>query len=142
MVIASLSRDSTSNSKRNRELRHQHVFIHKFDPVIHTGVSLRERCGNPSATKTLWPSGAVPVVKYVAPFLGLTTSSKSAIRTGTLRPQVQGTLPEYERMSSVHIAEGRFFTDAENQHRSTLCLGADIADKFSRGWLRLTNRYS
>src|SRR6185436_5744933 len=110
------------------------VFIYKFDPGIHTGrLTPEERMRKPisyedaMAIKTQCPS-----VKYVAPFLGPDDVIKVRYQDQELYvTQVQGTLPEYERMSSVHIAEGRFFTDSENQHRSDICvIGADIADKF------------
>lgn len=110
------------------------VFIYKFDPGIHTGrLTPEERMRKPiSYEDAMAIKAQCPSVKYVAPFLGPDDVIKVRYQDQELYvTQVQGTLPEYERMSSVHIAEGRFFTESENQHRSDICvIGADIADKF------------
>jgi len=135
MVIASFISGLDQQFKKEIEsFGTNTVFIYKFDPGIHTGrLTPEERMRKPisyedaMAIKTQCPS-----VKYVAPFLGPDDVIKVRYQDQELYvTQVQGTLPEYERMSSVHIAEGRFFTDSENQHRSDICvIGADIADKF------------
>ena len=135
MVIASFISGLDQQFKKEIEsFGTNTVFIYKFDPGIHTGrLTPEERMRKPisyedaMAIKTQCPS-----VKYVAPFLGPNDVIKVRYQDQELYvTQVQGTLPEYERMSSVHIAEGRFFTDSENQHRSDICvIGADIADKF------------
>ena len=110
------------------------VFIYKFDPGIHTGrLTPEERMRKPiSYDDAMAIKAQCPSVRYVAPFLGPDDVIKVRYQDQELYvTQVQGTLPEYERMSSVHIAEGRFFTESENQHRSDICvIGADIADKF------------
>ncbi|MEW6127307.1 MAG: ABC transporter permease [Acidobacteriota bacterium] len=113
------------------------MFIYKFDPSFHTGrLSSEERMRKPIsyedaiAIKELCPS-----VKYVAPFLGPDMPPKVRYQNEELFVnQVQGTLPEYERIASVHVAEGRFFSEIENQHKVEVCvIGADIADKFFPG---------
>jgi len=110
------------------------IFIYKFNPGIHVGrLSPEERMRKPI---TYEDSVAIreqcPSVKYVAPFLSPDDVAKVRYQNEELYvTQVQGTLPEYQRMASVHVAEGRFFTESENQHRSDVCvIGADIADKF------------
>jgi putative ABC transport system permease protein len=110
------------------------VFVYKFDPGIHTGRRTpEERMRKPiSYEDAIAISEQCPSVKYVAPFLSPDDILKVRYQDQELYvTQVQGTTTDYERMSSVHIAEGRFFTDVENQHRADICvIGADIADKF------------
>src|ERR1041385_6550516 len=135
MVIASFISGLDNQFKKDIEsFGTNTIFIYKFDPGIHTGrLSPEERMRKPisyedaMAIKTQCPS-----IKYVAPFLGPDNVNKVRYQDQELYvTQVQGTTTEYERMASVHIAEGRFFTDSENEHRADVCvIGADIADKF------------
>lgn len=110
------------------------VFIYKFDPGIHTGrLTPEERMRKPiSYEDAVAIREQCPSVRYVAPFLGPDDVIKVRYQEQELYvTQVQGTTTDYERMSSVHIAEGRYFTESENQHRADVCvIGADIADKF------------
>jgi putative ABC transport system permease protein len=135
MVIASFISGLDQQFKKDIEsFGTNTVFIYKFDPGIHTGrLTPEERMRKPiSYEDAMAIKAQCPTVKYVAPFLSPDDAIKIRYQDQELYiSQVQGTLPEYERMSSVHIAEGRFFTDVENQHRSDICvIGADIADKF------------
>jgi putative ABC transport system permease protein len=135
MVIASFISGLDQQFKKDIEsFGTNTVFIYKFDPGIHTGrLTPEERMRKPiSYEDAMAIKTQCPAVKYVAPFLSPDDAIKIRYQDQELYiTQVQGTLPEYERMSSVHIAEGRFFTDVENQHRSDICvIGADIADKF------------
>ena len=110
------------------------IFIYKFNPGIHVGrLSAEERMRKPiSYEDAMAIKAQCPSVKYVAPFLSPGDVAKVRYQNEELYvTQVQGTLPEYERMASVHIGEGRFFNETENQHRADICvIGADIADKF------------
>ncbi|MEK6301404.1 MAG: ABC transporter permease [Acidobacteriota bacterium] len=135
MVIASFISGLDQQFKKEIEsFGTNTVFIYKFDPGIHTGrLTPEERMRKSiSYEDAMAIKAQCPSVKYVAPFLGPDDVIKVRYQDQELYvTQVQGTLPEYERMSSVHIAEGRFFTDSENLHRSDICVvGADIADKF------------
>ena len=110
------------------------LFIYKFNPGIHTGrLSPEERMRKPITYEdAVAIKEQCPSIKYVAPFLGPDDVAKVRYQNEELYvTQVQGTLPEYERMAAVHVSEGRFFNETENQHRSDICvIGADIADKF------------
>ena len=135
MVIASFISGLDQQFKKEIEsFGTNTVFIYKFDPGIRTGrLTPEERMRKPiSYEDAMAIKAQCPSVKYVAPFLGPDDVIKVRYHDQELYvTQVQGTTPEYERMSSVHIAEGRFFTESENQHRSDICvIGADIADKF------------
>ena len=110
------------------------LFIYKFNPGIHTGrLSPEERMRKPITYEdAVAIKEQCPSIKYVAPFLSPDDVAKVRYQNEELYvTQVQGTLPEYERMAAVHVSEGRFFNETENQHRSDICvIGADIADKF------------
>jgi putative ABC transport system permease protein len=110
------------------------IFVYKFDPGIHSGRRSREeRMRKPitfqdgEAIKELCPS-----VQYLAENIEPPDISNVRYQDQELYvTSVTGTTPSYERMASVEMAQGRFFTDFENQHREDVCvIGADIADKF------------
>jgi putative ABC transport system permease protein len=135
MVIASFISGLDQQFKKDIEIFGTNtIFIYKFDPGIHTGrLTPEERMRKPiSYEDAIAIRELCPSVKYVAPFLSPDDPMKVRYQDQELYvTQVQGTLPDYERMSSVRIGEGRFFTDSENQHRAEICvIGADIADKF------------
>jgi putative ABC transport system permease protein len=112
------------------------IFVYKFTPGIRLGnPSREERMRKPITYEDAMAiREQCPSVKYVAPFMGPDFSKVRYQDQELYVTQVQGTLPEYERMSTVAISEGRFFTDTENQHREDVCvIGADIADKFFPG---------
>ena len=113
------------------------IFIYKFNPGIHIGrLSAEERMRKPlSYEDAIALKEFCPSVTAVAPFLGPDFPPKVRYQDQELYvSQVQGTLTDYERMTSVHIKEGRFFTDIENQHRAEVAvIGADIADKLFPG---------
>jgi putative ABC transport system permease protein len=112
------------------------IFIYKFSPGIRLGnPSREERMRKPiTYDDAMAIRQQCPSVKYVAPFMGPDFSQVRYQDQELYLTQVQGTLPEYERMSTVAISEGRFFSDAENQRRENVCvIGADIADKFFPG---------
>jgi len=109
------------------------IFVYKFDPGIHTGrLTPEERMRKPitfqdgEAIKELCPS-----VQYLAQNIGPPDISNVRYQDQELYvTSIQGTTPSYERMASVEMAQGRFFTDFENQHKAEVCvIGADIADK-------------
>jgi putative ABC transport system permease protein len=135
MVIASFIAGLDQKFKQDIEVFGTNtIFIYKFNPGIHIGrLSAEERMRKPIsyedavAIKELCPS-----VNYVAPFLGPDNVSKVRYQNDELYvTQVQGTTTDYERMATVHVAEGRFFNDAESQRRADVCvIGADIANKF------------
>jgi putative ABC transport system permease protein len=110
------------------------IFVYKFDPGIHTGrLTPEERMRKPitfldgEAIKEMCPS-----VQHVAENIQPNEISSVRYHDQDLYvTSITGTTPSFERMSSVEIAQGRFYTDFENQHRAEVCvIGADIADKF------------
>lgn len=110
------------------------IFIYKFTPGLNMGrIPPELRMRKPiSYEDAIAIRDNCPSVQYVAPMLSPDDVLKVRYQSEELYvTQVQGTLPDYERMASVNISEGRFFTEGENQRRSDICvIGADIADKF------------
>ena len=113
------------------------IWVYKFNPIGDgQRRSREERLRKPitfedaMAIKELCPS-----VNHVAPFMGPDNIIKVRYQDQELYvTNVSGTLPDYERMSGIHIHDGRFFTETENNHREEVAVvGADIADKFFPG---------
>src|SRR5215467_6507160 len=134
MVIAAFIAGLDQQFKKATEtLGTNTIFVYKFDPGIHSGRrSPEERMRKPitfqdgEAIKELCPS-----VQYLAQNIGPPDISNVRYQDQELYvTSIQGTTPSYERMASVEMAQGRFFTDFENQHKAEVCvIGADIADK-------------
>jgi len=108
------------------------IFIYKFDPGIHMGnLTREERMRKPISYDDAMALKDCPSVKYLTPFMGPDVAKVRYQTEELYVTQVQGTLPEYDRMDGIDITEGRFFTETENQHRADVCvIGADVADKF------------
>ncbi len=110
------------------------IFIYKFNPGIHIGrLSPEERMRKSlSYEDSLAIREQCPSVAEAVPFLGPDMPVKVRYQGEELYvSQVQGTIPEYDKMAAVKMADGRFFTNAENEHRAEVCvIGADIASKF------------
>src|SRR5215510_5905295 len=125
MVIASFISGLDQQFKKDIESFGTNVvFIYKFDPGIHTGrLSPEERMRKPITYEdALAIREQCPSVKYVAPFLGPDDVQKVRYQDQELYvTQVQGTTTDYERMSSVHIAQCPFSPQAESQHRADIC---------------------
>jgi putative ABC transport system permease protein len=134
MVIAAFIAGLDQQFKKATEIFGTNtIFVYKFDPGIHSGRrSPEERMRKPitfqdgEAIKELCPS-----VQYVAENIEPPDITKVRYQDQELYvTSVTGTTPSYERMASVEMAQGRFFTDFENQHREDVCvIGADIASK-------------
>lgn len=110
------------------------IFVYKFTPGLNMGRIPRElRMRKPITYEDAMAiKENCPSIQYVAPMLSPPDVAKVRHQNQELYvTQVQGTLPDYERMASVNVIEGRFFNESENQRRSDICvIGADIADKF------------
>jgi putative ABC transport system permease protein len=134
MVIASFIAGLDHQFKKDIEsFGTNTIFIYKFNPGIHVGrLSAEERMRKPiSFEDAMAIRQECASVKYIAPFLNLNDAIQVRYQDQQMYvTQVQGTIPEYERMSTVNVSEGRFFTEYENQRRTEVAvIGADIADK-------------
>lgn len=135
MVISSFIAGLDQNFKKQVEVFGTNtVFIYKFDPGIQTGNRTREERMRKPITYDdgLAIKDQCPSIQYVAIIMGPPNPSQVRYQQQELyTTSVNGATTDYERMASVQIAEGRFYTEAENQHRADVCvIGADIADKF------------
>jgi putative ABC transport system permease protein len=118
------------------------IFISKFEPGIHIGrLSPEERMRKPltlddaEAMKAECPD-VKDAVAEVVPWSfvpGPPTFVPTAKYNGkeVYNIQFSGATPDYEQVYNTHMAYGRFFTDAENLHRSDVALiGWDLAETF------------
>jgi ABC-type antimicrobial peptide transport system permease subunit len=111
------------------------LFIYKFDPGIRlTRLTPEERQRPPLKLEdAIAIDQYCPSIEVVVPFIGPPERSISVIRyrdQELYATDIRGTLPSYERVSTVGISQGRFFTDSENDRRQLVCVvGSFIADK-------------
>ncbi len=116
------------------------LFVFRFDPGIHTGrLTPEERqrkplnYGDAMAVRESCPSVAATNVEIFQNWW-----------TGNARPQTaryeghevfsidhSGTLPAFETVHNANTRQGRWFTEAETEHRAdVIVIGADIDDAF------------
>jgi ABC-type antimicrobial peptide transport system permease subunit len=118
------------------------IFISKFEPGIHIGrLTPEERMRKPltlddaEAIRTECPD-VKDAVAEVVPWSfvpGPPTFIPTAKYNGkeVYNIQFSGATPDYEQVYNTHMAYGRFFTEAENLHRSDVALiGWDLAETF------------
>ena len=71
----------------------------------------------------------VPTVKEVAP--QITANQLITYRNSNANEQVIGTTPEYLRVRSFEVAQGRFFSDVDiKRNQRVVVLGSEMAEKF------------
>jgi ABC-type antimicrobial peptide transport system permease subunit len=112
------------------------LFVYKFTPGIHFGrLSAEERARKPlTYDDGMAILDQAPAVKSVnvADFPrrgGIHTARYKGHEVNGV--QHSGTLPAYEEVYNLNIAKGRFFSQAEDEHRAdVVVIGADIADAF------------
>jgi putative ABC transport system permease protein len=135
MVISSFIAGLDQNFKKQVEVFGTNtIFIYKFDPGIHTGnLTREERMRKPITYEDGLAMGTqCPSVQYVSILMSPPNPSQVRYQQQELyTTSVNGATPDSERMASVQIAQGRFYTEIENQHRADVCvIGADVAGKF------------
>jgi putative ABC transport system permease protein len=110
------------------------IFIYKFDPGIHSGRRSREeRMRKPITYEDgMAIRNECDDIQYVAIMMNPPNNSQVRYKEQELyTTTVNGATPDYERMASAVVAEGRFYTEFEDQHHADVCVvGADVADKF------------
>jgi len=113
------------------------LFIYKFTPGIHFGrLSAEER-----SRKTLTYEDAMaieeqcPAVKWVT--VEMFPRNGNGIHTARYQGHEingadhSGALPTYEQVYNVRMSRGRFFSQAEDEHRAdVVVIGADLDDAF------------
>jgi putative ABC transport system permease protein len=115
------------------------IYIYKFDPGFNFNPSPEERMRKPlSYEDALALAAECPSLINVAPFMSPVPFDQGPFvervqvryrETEMANATVQGTLTAYFRMGTIDLAEGRFFTEAENDNRSDVAvIGRDVAN--------------
>jgi ABC-type antimicrobial peptide transport system permease subunit len=114
------------------------IFISKFDPGIRIGrLSREERMRKELTYDDAIALSTLPTVELSVPFLDITNNffGRKLMVSGNGKTSasvaLQGTLPEFERAGTQVVAEGRFFSQSENDFRQDVCvIGSKVADDF------------
>ncbi|MBV9960469.1 MAG: ABC transporter permease [Acidobacteria bacterium] len=139
MAIASIiSGIDTAVRKEVESFGTRSIFIAKFNPGIHIGrLSREERMRKELTYDDAIAVSKLPEVEVAVPFLDITSDffGQKIMVTGggktSANVQLQGTLPEYERAGTEVVAEGRFFSQFENDNNIEVCvIGSQVADDF------------
>ncbi|MFN2492785.1 MAG: ABC transporter permease [Pyrinomonadaceae bacterium] len=115
------------------------VYIYRFDPGFNFNPTQEERMRKPlSYEDTLAIESECPSVIYAAAFMspvdffGGPFTQRVNVRYRDIEmtnAAVQGASPSYFKMGVTNIAEGRYYTDEENErHANVLVIGHDVAN--------------
>src|SRR5438105_12722056 len=114
------------------------MYISKVHPGIHVGrLSREERMRRPLTYDDAIALSKLPAVETAVPFLEITNNffgQKILVSGGgktSASVGLQGTLPDFEKAGTQVIAEGRFFSQFENDQNENVCvIGSKVADDF------------
>src|SRR6185295_745322 len=115
------------------------IYIYRFDPGFNFNPSQEERMRKPlSYEDNEAIASECPSIAYSAAFMspvdffGGSFTQRVNVRYRDIEmtnAAVQGASPSYFKMGVTNIGEGRYFTDAENEHHSdVLVIGRDVAN--------------
>src|SRR5256886_15495842 len=139
MLIASIiSGVDSAVTKEVESFGTRSMYISKFNPGIHVGrLSREERMRKPLTYEDAIALSKLPTVETAVPFLEITNNffgQKILVSGGgksSASVALQGTLPDFERAGTETIAEGRFFSQFENDANENVCVvGSKVADDF------------
>src|SRR2546430_2203102 len=139
MLIASvIAGFDTAVTKEVESFGTRSMFISKFNPGIHVGrLSREERMRKPLTYDDAIALSKLPAVDVAVPFLEITNNffgQKLMVSGGgktSAQVALQGTLPDFEKAGTQVVAEGRFFSQLENDKNENVCVvGAKVADDF------------
>ena len=139
MLIASIiSGFDVAVKKEVESFGTRSIFISKFTPGIQIGRRSREERMRKELTfDDAIALSTLPAVELSVPFLDITNNffGRKLMVSGNGKTSasvaLQGTLPEFERAGTQVVAEGRFFTQTENDTRQDVCvIGSKVADDF------------
>ncbi len=139
MLIASIIAGvDTAVTKEVESFGTRSMYISKFDPGIHVGRRSREeRMRKPLTYDDAIALSTLPAVETAVPFLDITSNffgQKIQVSGGgktSASVALQGTLPDFEKAGTQIIADGRFFSQFENDTNQNVCVvGSKIADDF------------
>src|SRR5207237_1277913 len=141
MLIASIiSGIDTAFTKEVESFGTRSMYISKENPGIHVGrLSREERMRKPLTYDDAMALAKLPTVEIAVPFLEITNNffGKKILISGggktSASVALQGTLPDFEKAGTQTIAEGRFFSQFENDQNQNVCVvGSKVADDFFR----------
>ncbi|HMH42939.1 MAG TPA: ABC transporter permease [Pyrinomonadaceae bacterium] len=141
MLIASIIAGvDTAVTKEVESFGTRSMYISKFNPGIHVGrLSREERMRKGLTYDDAIALSKLPAVEAAVPFLEITNNffgQKILVSGGgktSASVGLQGTLPDFEKAGTQVIAEGRFFSQFENDQNQNVCVvGSKVADDFFR----------
>jgi putative ABC transport system permease protein len=141
MLIASIIAGvDTAVTKEVESFGTRSMYISKFNPGIHVGrLSREERMRKPLTYDDAIALSKLPTVEIAVPFLEITNNffgQKILVSGGgktSASVGLQGTLPDFEKAGTQVVAEGRFFSQFENDQNQNVCvIGSKVADDFFR----------
>src|SRR3989454_1281660 len=141
MLIASIiSGVDTAVTREVESFGTRSMYISKYNAGIHVGrLSREERMRKPLTYDDAIDLGQLPTVEVSVPFLEITNNffGKKLLVSGGGKTSasvgLQGTLPDFEKAGTQIIAEGRFFSQFENDQNESVCvIGSKVADDFFR----------
>jgi putative ABC transport system permease protein len=115
------------------------IYVYRFDPGFNFNPSQEERMRKPlSYEDTKAIENECPSIQFATAFMspvdffGGPFTQRVNVRHRDIEmtnAAVQGTLPSYFKMGVTNIAEGRYFTDEENdRHANVVVIGRDVAN--------------
>src|SRR5207244_6438075 len=130
MLIASvIAGFDTAVTKEVEAFGTRSMFISKFNPGIHVGrLSREERMRKPLTYDDAIALSKLPAVDVAVPFLEITNNffgQKIMVSGGgktSASVALQGTLPNFEKAGTQVVAEGRFFSQFENDQNQNVCV--------------------
>src|SRR5256886_3959579 len=141
MLIASLiSGIDTAFTKEVESFGTRSMYISKYNPGLHVGrLSREERMRKPLTYDDANALSKLPTIEVAVPFLEITNNffgQKILVSGGgktSASVGLEGTLPDFEKAGTQVIAEGRFFSQFENDQNQNVCVvGSKGADDFFR----------
>src|ERR1044072_9071212 len=141
MVIASaIAGIDVAITKEVESFGTRSMFISKYNPGIHVGrLSREERMRKPLTYEDAMALAKLPTIEVSVPFLEITNNffgEKILVSGGgktSASVGLQGTLPDFEKAGTQTVAEGRFFSQFENDTNENVCVGGSkVADDFFR----------
>src|SRR5437762_13527019 len=139
MLIASIIAGvDTAVTKEVESFGTRSMYISKYNPGIHVGrLSHEERMRKPLTYEDAIALSKLPTVETAVPFLEITNNffgQKIMVSGGgktSASVALQGTLPDFEKAGTQVIAQGRFFSQFENDQNESVCVvGSTVADDF------------
>jgi putative ABC transport system permease protein len=139
MMIASIIAGfDTAVTREVESFGTRSMYITKFNPGIHIGrLSREERMRKGLTYDDAIDLARLPAVETAVPFLDIGSNffgKKIQVSGGgktSANVALQGTLPDFEKAGTQIVAEGRFFSQFENDTNQNVCVvGSKVADDF------------